>query len=160
MLFFGILNPKIHSIKPSKCYKICNTAIVHSHFLERTVARLYNILLIYLFSLSSSLSPTSLSFFGSLSISHISLISSLPLSLSLISSLPHNKIICLRSAWWRGERHDGMRSAWRRSMWRLACCVFSCGSCGRCLVVLVAVFCGSCYDICDSLVRSICHYFM
>ena len=54
----------------------------------------------------------------------------------------------LRLAWWRGEWHDGMRSAWRRSMWRpvwrSACCVFSCGSYGRCLMVLVAVFCGSC----------------
>ena len=28
------------------------------------------------------------------------------------------------------------------------------------VVGFVAVFCGSCYDICDSLVRSICHYFM
>ena len=92
MLFFGILNPKIHSIKPSKCYKICNTAIVHSHFLERTVARLYNILLIYLFSLqlSVSLSLTSLSFliFLVLSSSPTSLSFPHSLSLSLISSLP------------------------------------------------------------------------
>ena len=80
MLFFSILNLKIHSIKPSKCYKICNTTTVHFHFWERIVVVLYNILLIYLFSLSSSLSPTSLSFSGFLSVSHISLISSLSLS--------------------------------------------------------------------------------
>ena len=113
MLFFSILNPKIHSNKPGKYYKICNITAL-------------SILLIYLFSLSNSLSPTSFSFSGSLFVSHISLIS--PLSLSL--SLPHNKIVCLRLALWRGEQLDGVRSAWRRLTWRSACCVFSCGCYG------------------------------
>ena len=58
------------------------------------------------------------------------------------------EIVHLRSAWWRGEWHDGVRSTWRRSTWKLlwnsVCYVFSYGCCGRCLVVLVAVFCGSC----------------
>ena len=31
-----------------------------------------------------------------------------------------------------------------RPVWRSACCVFTCGSCGQCLMVLMAVFCGSC----------------
>ena len=116
---------------------------MHSHFLERTVAVLYNIFFIYLFSLSSSLSPTSLSFPHSLS-HFVTLSLSLSLSLSLISSLPHNKIIHLRSAWWRGEWRDGVRLAWRRSMWRpvwrLACCVFSGGCFGRCLGFLWQFF--------------------
>ena len=147
--FLAFETQKTHSIKTCICYKICNLAIVHSHFWERTIARLYNILLIYLFSLqlSISLSLTSLSFLISLVLSSSPTSLSFPHSLSLSHFLTpsHNKIVRLRSAWWRGEWRDGVRSVWRRStwrpMWRSVCYVFSCGCCGWCLVV---VFCGSC----------------
>ena len=62
--FLASETQKTHFIKTCICYKICNLATVHSHFWERIVARLYNILLF-----SNSLSPQtlklSLSFFGS-----------------------------------------------------------------------------------------------
>ena len=71
MLFLASETQKTHSIKPGLCYKICNLATMHSHFWERIAARLYNILLINLFSLqlSVSLSSTSLSFLISLVLS-------------------------------------------------------------------------------------------
>ena len=90
--FLAFETQKTYSIKICICYKICNLAIVPSHFWERTIARLYNILLIYLFSLqlSVSLSLTSLSFLISLVLSSSPTSLSFPhsLSLSLISSLP------------------------------------------------------------------------
>ena len=84
MLFFSILNLKNYSIKPRKCYKICNTATMHSHFWERTVAVLYNILFIYLFSLQLFVSHISLFLWFSLRLPHLShfLIPSLSLSLT------------------------------------------------------------------------------
>ena len=139
MLFFSILNLKIHSIKPGKCYKICNTTTVHFHFWERIVVVLYNILLIYLFSLSSSLSPTSLSFSGSLSVSHISLISSLSVSLSL--SLSHTTRLYV---WDRlgGEENGVMVWDWHGGDQRGDRCGDRRVVCF--LVVVVAVSCGSC----------------
>ena len=90
--FLAFETQKTYSIKICICYKICNLAIVPSHFWERTIARLYNILLIYLFSLqlSVSLPLTSLSFLISLVLSSSPTSLSFPhsLSLSLISSLP------------------------------------------------------------------------
>ena len=133
MLFFSILNPKIHSIKPGKYYKICNITAL-------------SILLIYLFSLSNSLSPTSFSFSGSLFVSHISLISPLSLSLSLSPSqqdcMFEIGFVARRTTWWHEigvEEIDveiGVLCVFLWLLWRfifvvlvvvVSCCDWSCG---------------------------------
>ena len=145
--FLAFETQKTHSIKACICYKICNLAIVHSHFWERTIAILYNILLIYLFSLqlSVSLSLTSLSFLISLVLSLSPTSLSFPHSLSLSLSFPHSLpqqdrtfeigLVARRMAWWREigvEEIDvetgveiGVLCVFLWLLW-----LVSCGSCG------------------------------
>ena len=143
--FLAFETQKTYSIKICICYKICNLAIVPTHFWERTIARLYNILLIYLFSLqlSVSLPLTSLSFL--ISLVHSSSPTSLSFPHSLSLSFPHSLpqqdrmfeigLVARRMAWWHEigvEEIDvetgvefGVLCVFLWLLW-----LVSCGSCG------------------------------